>query len=275
MFSLHIGYFLVIPVLRKIFIACLFLFSASTQANSKLNLRPGVTEISVEVYDLHMIILYICCVIAVLVYGVILYTIIFHRKSRGAQPSKFTHSTAAEIVWTIIPFLILVAMAIPATNVLLKVENFEKSELTIKAIGLQWRWRYEYQDHDVDFYSALADDSRLASIRNSEFDPTEVSNYLLEVDKPLYVPVGKRVQLLLTSYDVIHSWWVPDLAVKKDAVPGYINRLWFQVEEPGIYRGQCAELCGRGHGYMPIVVHAVSEEEFEQWLLDQKSDSTI
>ncbi|MCH9663573.1 MAG: cytochrome c oxidase subunit II [Gammaproteobacteria bacterium] len=262
-------------LLKKLLLSSLFFFSAPALCAWETNLPRGVTPISREVYDLHMLILYICCAIGALVYGLIFYSVFAHRKSRHARPAGFSHSTAAEVAWTIIPFLILVAMAVPATKVLIKMENFSQSDITIKATAMQWRWQYEYEDENISFYSALDSDSNAASLKNPTVDLTTVDNYLLEVDKPMVVPVGKQVQMLLTSYDVIHAWWVPAFGMKRDAIPGYITRLWFLVDEPGVYRGQCAELCGRGHAYMPIVVHALPEEEYNAWLDTQRSGNSV
>lgn len=232
----------------------------------ELNMPVGVTEISREVYDLHMLILWICVVIGVGVFGTMLYSIVAHRKSRGAQAAQFHESTTVEIVWTILPFLILVGMAIPATGTLIKMEDTRDSDLTIKVTGYQWLWQYEYLDHDVGFYSRLDERSNRARQLRSGIDPFSVENYLLEVDNRMLVPVDKKVRILLTSNDVIHAWWVPDLGGKKDAIPGYINEMWFRAEKTGVYRGQCAELCGRGHGFMPIVVEVVPQDRFEAWV---------
>jgi cytochrome c oxidase subunit II len=204
------------------------------------------------------------------VFGWMIYSLVKFRRSRGAvADTTLVHSTRAEIIWTIIPVVILVVMAVPAARTLIKLEDASNTELTIKATGYQWKWQYEYLDSGVSFFSTLSRDSDAARQLESGIDPATVANYLLSVDKPLVVPVGKK---LLTSQDVIHAWWVPDLAVKKDAVPGFINEIWFQIQadKPGLYRGQCAELCGRDHGFMPIVVDARSPEDFAAWLAQQK-----
>ena len=201
-------------------------------------------------------------VIGVVVFGVMFVSIVLHRKAAGHKAANFHHSTLAEILWTVVPFAILVALAIPATNTLIDMEDTSESDLTIKVTGYQWLWKYEYLEDGVSFYSSLAPSSREAIYR----DPWAVENYLLEVDKPLVLPVGKKVRFLLTAEDVIHAWWVPALGMKKDAIPGYINEIWAVIEEPGIYRGQCAELCGKDHGFMPIVVEATSEEKYKQWV---------
>jgi len=240
--------------------------SPSAFAEWGLNIPQGVTRISREVYDLHMIIFYICVVIAVIVFGVMLYSIIYHRKSRGAQAHHFHESTVVEIIWTIIPFAILIVMAIPATNALMDMYDASEAELDVKITGYQWKWRYSYLDEDLDFFSNL---STPQDQINNQQDKSE--HYLLEVDNPLVLPVNTKIRFLLTANDVIHSWWVPDLAVKKDTIPGFINEAWTIIEKPGIYRGQCTELCGKGHGYMPIVVRAVEKEEYTQWVKDQKA----
>ncbi|BBN82835.1 hypothetical protein PA25_28200 [Pseudoalteromonas sp. A25] len=238
-----------------------------TYGNSAYNMREGVTDISQSVYQLHMTIFLICCAIGVVVFAVMFWAMIHHRKSKGVQPAQFHESTKVEVLWTAIPFLILVAMAVPATKTLIAMEDVSKADLTIKVTGSQWKWHYEYMGHDVDFYSVL-------STPKSQIDDLEEKseNYLLEVDKPLVIPTDRKVRFLMTSDDVIHSWWVPDFAVKKDANPGFINEAWTRVNEEGIYRGQCAELCGKDHGFMPIVVDARSPQEFEQWLSAAKQE---
>lgn len=244
-------------------------------AQAKWNMPVGVTEISREVHGLHMLIFWVCVVIAVVVFGAMFYSVFAHRRSKNPKPADFHESTTVEIIWTAIPFLILVAMAIPAAGTLIKMEDTSGSDITIKATGIQWKWHYEYIGEDVDFYSSLDAASNRARQTGSGIDPSTVPNYLLEVDNRVIVPVGKKVRLLLTAHDVIHAWWVPALAAKKDAVPGYINELWFQVEEPGVYRGQCAELCGRDHGFMPIVVEAVSDADYQAWLDGQRSGEPV
>ena len=226
--------------------------------------RP-VTEIAHDQLWLHHLIFYICVVIFVGVFGVMFYAVAVHRKSRGHKAATFHESTRIEIVWTIIPFFILVGMAYPSTTTLLRMDDVTNSDLTVKITGHQWKWEYEYPDQNVRFLSALS--TPQAQIHNeAKKDP----HYLLEVDKPLVLPVGKKVRLLVTGADVIHSWWVPQLGVKKDAIPGFINETWTRIDEPGTYRGQCAELCGKYHGFMPIVVQAVSEEEFKTWIGEQQ-----
>ena len=238
---------------------------------SDLNLRVGVTELSREIYGLHMLILWICVAIAVAVFSVMIYSIATFRKSKGAVPATFDHNTTAEIVWTVIPVLILVGMAVPAAKTLVKIEDTRGSELTVKVTGYQWKWQYEYVDHGVSFFSTLARSSDEARQLDSGIKPSSVENYLLEVDKPLVVPQGRKVRVLITANDVIHAWWVPDFGMKKDAIPGYINEMWFNAEKPGTYRGQCAELCGRDHGFMPVVVEVLPQEEFDAWLEAEKA----
>jgi len=239
-------------------------------ANSNINMRQGVTDISENVYQLHMTIFIVCCVIALLVFSVMFWSIIQHRKSKGAIPAQFHESTKVEILWTAIPVLILIAMAVPATQTLIKMEDPSKSELTIKVTGSQWKWHYQYltyQDQvlDINYYSIISTPSEQISNQQNKTD-----TYLLDVDKPLVIPTGKKVRFLFTSDDVIHAWWIPDFAVKKDAVPGFINESWTNVNKEGIYRGQCAELCGKSHGFMPIVVDVRSPEQFDLWLLEQQ-----
>ncbi|MEZ7951142.1 MAG: cytochrome c oxidase subunit II [Halioglobus sp.] len=239
---------------------------------SSINMTPGVTELGREVYDLHMIILWICVAIGVAVFGVMFYSIIFHRKSRGVIPAKFHESTTVEIAWTVVPFFILIAMAVPATTTLLTLYDTDDSELDILITGYQWKWKYEYlneEGENVSFFSNLR--TPQAEIYNDE-DKGEY--YLLEVDEPLVLPVDTKVRFLVTANDVIHSWWVPALAVKRDAIPGFINETWARPTEQGIYRGQCSELCGKSHGFMPIVVNVVSKEEYGEWIAAKQTEAT-
>ena len=245
--------------------------SPAMAAWSDLNLRVGVTELSREIYGLHMLILWVCVAIAVAVFGVMIYSIATFRKSKGAVPATFDHNTKAEIIWTVIPVIILVAMAVPAARTLVKIEDTRGSELTVKVTGYQWKWQYEYVDQGVSFFSTLARTSDEARQLDSGIAPGSVENYLLEVDNPLVVPQGRKVRVLITANDVIHSWWVPDFGMKRDAIPGYINELWFRADEPGTYRGQCAELCGRDHGFMPVVVEVKPQDEYDAWLEQQKA----
>jgi len=232
----------------------------------ELNLTQGVTPVSGQVYDLHMLILWICVIIGVVVFGTMIYSIIRFRKSKGAEAAQFHESTTVEIVWTIIPFLILIGMAIPATGTLVTMENTSKADLSIKITGFQWKWHYQYLDEGVGFYSNLGTPTDQIENRTAK-DP----NYLREVDNRLVVPTGTRIRFLLTAGDVIHAWWIPELGMKKDAIPGKVNAMWTKIEEPGVYRGQCAELCGRGHAFMPIVVEAKPPEEFRRWLQRKKT----
>ncbi|WP_415356514.1 cytochrome c oxidase subunit II [Halioglobus sp. Uisw_031] len=239
---------------------------------SSINMTPGVTELGREVYDLHMIILWICVAIGVAVFGVMFYSIIFHRKSRGVIPATFHESTTVEIAWTVVPFFILIAMAVPATTTLLTLYDTDDSELDILITGYQWKWKYEYlneEGENVSFFSNLR--TPQAEIYNDE---AKGEYYLLEVDEPLVLPVDTKVRFLVTANDVIHSWWVPALAVKRDAIPGFINETWARPTEQGIYRGQCSELCGKSHGFMPIVVNVVSKEEYGEWIAAKQSEAT-
>jgi len=244
----------------------LLLAAAPAWAEYALNLTEGVTPLSRNIYDLHMTIFYICCVIAVIVFGVMFWSIFHHRKSRGAQPAKFHHNTTVEIIWTAVPILILVVMAIPATKSLILIESTGDSDLTIKVTGHQWRWQYEYIEEGIEFFSSLDANSNEARQLKSGIDPSQIDNYLLEVDNPVVVPVGQKIRFMTTASDVIHSWWVPDLGWKRDSIPGFINESWAIIEEEGTYRGQCAELCGRDHAFMPIVLKAVSEDEYYDWV---------
>jgi cytochrome c oxidase subunit 2 len=236
-----------------------------------INMTPGVTELSARIYHLHMLILWVCVVIAVLVFGAMIYSIVRFRKSRGAVPdTTIVHSNKAELIWTVIPVLILVAMAIPAAKALIVIEDTRNSELTIKVTGYQWKWQYDYLDSGVNFFSTLAESSNFARQRGSGIDPNTVDHYLLEVDHHLVIPVDTKVRLLLTANDVIHAWWVPAFGMKKDAIPGFVNEMWIKAHETGTFRGQCAELCGRDHGFMPIVVDVVSKEDFAHWVETHK-----
>jgi cytochrome c oxidase subunit 2 len=251
--------------------ALLALQSSPAMAAWTLNLREGVTELSREIYDLHMLILWICVAIAVAVFGVMIYSIATFRKSKGAVAANFDHNTRAEVIWTVIPVVILVAMAVPAARTLVKIDDTRGSDMTVKVTGYQWKWRYEYVDEGVSFFSTLAQASNEARQLDSGVDPNTVEHYLLDVDNPMVVPVGKKVRVLVTAADVIHNWWVPDFGLKKDAIPGYINELWFRADTVGTYRGQCAELCGRDHAFMPVVVRVVEQAEYDAWLADQKA----
>jgi len=238
-----------------------------------LNMREGVTILSKKIYGLHMTIFYWCIFLAVVVFGVMIYSLVKFRKSQGAKAdTTLVHSTKVEIVWTIIPICILVAMAVPTAKALIEIEDMGNVELNIKVTGYQWKWEYEYLGQKVSFFSTLKRNSDAARQLNSGIDPKTIPNYLLDVDNPLVIPAGTKIRFLLTAQDVIHAWWVPDFGMKKDAIPGYVNEIWVQVDadKVGTYRGQCAELCGRDHAFMPIVVHVVNEQAYNAWLADAK-----
>ena len=251
-------------------IPLLFFWSGSAWAEFGLNLTRGVTPTSQQVYDLHMLILWIVTIIGVLVFGVMFWSIFHHRKSKGAVAAQFHHSTKAEIIWTIIPILILVAMAVPATKTLIFMEQTGDAEMTVKVTGYQWKWKYDYMDEGLSFFSSLSQESNEARQMNSGIDPNAVENYLLDVDNPIVLPINTKIRILTTANDVIHAWWVPALGWKRDAIPGFINDNWTYIEEPGTYRGQCAELCGKDHGFMPIVLKAVPKEEYVAWVEEMK-----
>ncbi len=242
----------------------------SAHADYTLNLMKGVTQLSNDVYDLHMLALWICVVIGILVFGAMFYSIYFHRKSVGHKAEQFHENTTVEIIWTIIPTLILVGMAIPATKTMLEMDDLKESEMSIKVTGWQWKWEYEYLDNDIHFFSSLDEASNKARQIDSGIDPRDVPHYLLNVDKPLVVPINTKIRFLFTAADVIHSWWVPDLGWKKDTIPGFVTEAWTSIEKAGTYRGQCAELCGKDHGFMPIVVIAKEKEDYEAWVSEQK-----
>lgn len=241
---------------------------AEEGGRSSVNMPIGVTEVSKEVFGLHMEIFWWCVAIGVVVFGVMFYSMIVHRKANGAKAANFHESTTLEIIWTVIPFIILIIMAIPATKSLIKLYDTSESEVDVVITGYQWYWKYEYLDQGVSFFSRLSTPQE--QIRN---EAPKGPNYLLEVDEPLVIPTNKKIRFLVTANDVIHSWWVPDLAVKRDAIPGYITESWTYVEEPGTFRGVCAELCGKDHGFMPIVVKAVPEEEYTAWLEERREQA--
>ncbi|MCV6614462.1 MAG: cytochrome c oxidase subunit II [Cellvibrionaceae bacterium] len=255
---------------------CLGLFVASFAAQSfaaeverwGLNMTEGVTSVSRNIHSLHMNILWWCVAIGVVVFGVMFYSMLVHRKSKGAKAANFHESTLLEVVWTIIPFIILGIMAVPATATLIEIYDSEEADIEVLITGYQWKWKYDYIGQELSFFSLLST-PKDEIYNRSEKNP----NYLLEVDEPLVIPVDKKVRFLVTANDVIHSWWVPDLAVKKDAIPGYVNAAWTKVDKPGIYRGQCAELCGKDHGFMPIVVKAVEQQEYDAWLAERRAAS--
>jgi cytochrome c oxidase subunit II len=239
---------------------------------SELNMPRGVTDISRKIYDLHMTIFWVCVAIGVIVFGAMIWSLVVYRKSRGAVADvTMVHNTRVEFVWTIVPVFILVAMAVPAARTLVEIEDTSRTELTIKVTGFQWGWQYDFLDDGVSYYSHLDRKSNAARELLSGIDPASVDHYLLNVDYPLVVPVDTKVRLLVTGADVIHSWWVPAFGVKKDAIPGFVNEAWFKVDvdKPGLYRGQCAELCGRDHGFMPIVVDVRSKADFAAWLKEK------
>lgn len=257
-----------VQALRAGALAVAGLIPVGAQADWEVNMAPGVTDISQSIYGLHMIIFWICVAIGVVVFAVMFWSIFAHRKSKGAKAANFHESTGVEIAWTVIPLLILVVMAIPATATLVEMYDTTEADIDIKVTGYQWRWQYEYMGEGVSFFanSTTSQDAISNKVAKGE-------NYLLEVDNTVKVPVGKKVRFLITANDVIHSWWVPALGVKKDAIPGYINETWARVNEPGIYRGQCTELCGRLHGFMPVVVEALPQEEYDEWLLAQQGEA--
>jgi cytochrome c oxidase subunit II len=249
---------------------------AAANTSNGYNLPVGVTSLSQDMYGLHMEVFWICVGIAVVVFGTMIYCLVKFRHSQGAVPdTTMVHSTKVEIIWTIIPVLILVVMAIPAADLILKQEDTRNSELSIRVTGYQWKWQYQYMNagEGVSFFSTLKQDSNFARQLHSGIEPRSVENYLLDVDHPLVIPSGTKVRLLLTSMDVIHAWWVPDFGAKRSAIPGFVNELWFKVDagKEGIYRGQCAALCGRDHGFMPVVVDVRTPADFKKWVEDQKA----
>ena len=241
-------------------------------ADSKYNLPPPQTIIAQEIYDLHTLIFVICCVIFVVVFGAMTYSIIMHRKSVGHKAEQFHENTTVEIIWTIVPFLILIGMAIPAAKTIIAMKDTSNPDLTIKVTGYQWKWGYDYLQEGVSFYSSLATPREMITDNSpAGYEKRKgYANYLLEVDNPVVVPVGKKVRVVLTANDVIHAWWVPALGIKQDAIPGFVRDTWFKADKAGVYRGQCAELCGKEHGFMPIVVEAVEPEKYAVWLNEQK-----
>jgi len=255
--------------IKKIVLFLLLFISNPSFAFPEYNLTEGVTPVSHDIYNLHMTIFWICVVIGTAVFSVITYSLIYHRKSRGAKAAHFHEHFWVEITWTIIPFLILVAMAIPATRVLLHMNDFAQPDLTIQVTGFQWKWRYDYLDQNIHFFSNIS--TPYNQMHGSE---PKGPDYLREVDHPLVVPIHKKIRFLITSNDVIHGWWVPDLGVKHDAIPGFIYEAWARINKPGIYRGQCSKLCGLNHGFMPIVVIAMDEKDFDAWIIQQKGGTS-
>ncbi len=254
------------------------LSAGSAFADYALNMREGVTVTSQANYEIHMIIFWVCVAIGVVVFGAMIYSMIAHRKSKGAVAAQFHESTLMEIVWTVIPIVILISMAIPATKTLLAMEDTSNAEMTIKVTGVQWKWKYDYVDgaaEGVSIISSLHPDLNEARLLKSGHTTESLrakfgDNYLLDVDNPLVIPTGKKIRFLLTAADVIHNWWVPDFGWKKDAIPGFVNEAWTKVDKPGVYRGQCAELCGKDHGFMPIVVVAKDPADYAKWVESQK-----
>lgn len=254
------------PIALLASLSLVLLSTSVTAGEWKLNMTEGVTAVSQDVFSLHMLIFWICCIIGVVVFGVMFVSMYLHRKSRGAVADNFHESTVLEIIWTVIPLLILVGMAWPATKSLIKIYDTSDADVEILITGYQWKWKYDYPESGVSYFS------NLSTPKEQIYDQDDKGeHYLLEVDEPLIIPVGKKVRFLVTAADVIHSWWVPDLAVKRDAIPGYINDAWTLVEEPGVYRGQCAELCGKDHGFMPIEVHAVSQADYDAFISERQA----
>lgn len=237
----------------------------------QLNMREGVTHTSKIAYESHMIVLWICVVIGVVVFGAMFYAMFKFRKSKGAVAAQFSHNTTAEIIWTVVPVVILIALAWPAAANLIKMYDTRDSAMTVKITGYQWMWKYEYLGEDVSLTSRLDRESDRIRQSGEKPDPVKNPHYLLDVDNALVVPIDTKIRFVVTADDVIHAWWVPSLGWKQDAIPGIVNEAWADVQVPGIYRGQCAELCGKDHGFMPIVVKAVSKEEFARWLAAEKA----
>ncbi|HYS12223.1 MAG TPA: cytochrome c oxidase subunit II, partial [Burkholderiaceae bacterium] len=262
-------------IIRSLGLAAALAGAGAAQAiQSKYNLAPPVTEIAREIHWLHWFILIICAVIFVGVFGVMFYSIYAHRKSRGAVAAQFHESTKVEIVWTIIPFLIVIAMALPATKTVVSMKDTSNSDLTIKATGYQWKWGYDYLKGDGEGISLLSTLSTPRDQIDGGNDAARIANphYLIEVDNELVVPVDKKIRMIITANDVIHAWMVPAFGVKQDAIPGFVRDTWFRAEKPGTYRGQCAELCGAEHAFMPIVVKVVTQEEYAKWVGQKKQE---
>jgi cytochrome c oxidase subunit II len=256
----------------KVFAAAASYAAAGVAAATQYNLQPPQTVIAREIYDLHTLIMWIIVAIFVLVFGTMTYAIIKHRKSVGHQAEQFHENTTVEILWTVVPFLILIGMAYPATKTVIAMKDTSNPDITIKATGYQWKWGYDYLQDGVSFYSTLATPRDQIDGANPQGREANV-NYLLEVDNPVVVPVNKKVRIITTANDVIHSWWVPALGVKQDAIPGFVRDTWFRAEKTGTYRGQCAELCGKDHGFMPIVVQVVEQDQYAAWVAEQKKKS--
>ena len=269
-------------LIKKLIITCItilptFILASEVETVNDnkwgLNLPKGVTPFSQDIYDLHMIVLIIVTIIGVGVFGAMFYAMYAFRKSKGAQAEAWHENHVVEAIWTVIPLFILVGIAVPATEALIKMEDVSGSEMTVKVTGYQWMWQYDYVDSGVSMYSKIAESSNFARQRGSGIDPSSVDNYLLEVDQVVVLPVDTKIRFLTTAADVIHAWWVPALGWKRDAIPGFINESWAKIEKTGTYRGQCAELCGKDHGFMPIVIKVVEKDEFDSWVA-QKLDDT-
>ena len=265
--------------LQAAFVSLFALLASVAHADwGGLNMTEGVSILSKEIYGLHMTIFYWCVAIGVVVFGAMIYSLIKFRKSQGAQAdTTLVHSTKVEIIWTVIPIMILVAMAIPTARGLIKIEDIGNVALNIKVTGYQWKWEYEYLNENVRFFSTLKRDSNHARQLGSGIDPATIPNYLLDVDNALVIPAGTKIRFLLTAQDVIHAWWVPAFGMKKDAIPGYVNEIWVQVDadKVGTYRGQCAELCGQDHGFMPIVVEVKSPADYDVWLRAKQAEQKL
>ena len=249
----------------------LILYPGMATSASKINLPAPQSSIAAEMYDLHTFLLWICLVIFIGVFGVMFYSVLKHRKSVGHKAANFHHSTTAEVIWTVIPFFILIAMGYPATQTIIAMKDTTNSDITIKATGYQWQWGYDYlkgEGEGISFYSKMS--TPREQIRN---EAPKGEHYLLEVDNNMVVPVGKKIRMLFTAADVIHAWSVQELGVKQDAVPGFIRDAWFKADRPGIFRGQCSELCGKEHAFMPIIVEAVEPAKYALWVTSQKKKS--
>ena len=239
--------------------------SQSTLADYAYNLQIPASQVAQDVFELHNLIMLVCLGIFIVVFGAMFYSLLKHRKSVGHKAAHFHENTTVEVIWTVIPFVILMGMAYPAAKVVIDMKDTTNPDMTIKITGYQWKWGYDYLNDDISFYSMLS------TPREQIYGAAEKGeHYLLEVDEPMVVPVGKRVRLLITANDVLHSWWVPALGAKQDAIPGFIRDSWFKADRIGTYRGQCVELCGKDHGFMPIVVEVVSEEDYAAWVAKKK-----
>ena len=248
------------------FFSALLVFASPMHADwFALNMTRGVTDISNEVFELHMLIFWICVVIGVVVFSVMFYSMYAHTKKKNPVAASFHENHKLEIAWTIVPFLILIAMAVPASKTLVKIYDDEAGDINIQVTGYQWKWQYNYLEDDISFFSNLS--TNMDEINNLV---PKGENYLQEVDEMVVIPVGKKVRFLITANDVIHSWWMPAFAIKQDAIPGFVNTAWTKVDKPGVYRGKCTELCGKNHGFMPIVVKVVEQEEYNQWVDEKK-----